>query len=54
MERVMCNIWECPYCQFCLFEDDCSRDSKFEAREESKRNNNYYEIPSCFQGNGTV
>lgn len=52
MEWVMCNVMECPFCQFCIFELDCTPKMKYEAREESKNENiiPYYEIPDCFQG----
>lgn len=51
MEWVMCSVLECPFCQFCIFEQDCTPKMKYEAREESKKENviPYYELPDCFQ-----
>ena len=52
MQIVMCNIFQCPFCQFCVFEDDCTRENKFDARKESERggkNIEYFEPPTCFE-----
>lgn len=52
MQRVISNIFQSPYCQYCVFSEDCTVKMKIDAREETKPKNNniVWKKPCCFNG----
>lgn len=52
MQRVITNIYQSPYCPYCIFSDDCTAKMKTDAREEikHKKKNDVWKKPSCFSG----
>jgi hypothetical protein len=50
MQWVMSKWNECPFCQFCIFEQDCSSQHKWEAQQESDTGKGWHDRPPCFQG----
>lgn len=44
---------ECPYCNYCVYENDCKEEDKITAKKESEENKEKtssvaYKEPSCF------
>lgn len=50
MKTVLTNIWESPYCQYCIFSEDCTWDMKYEARRETDPEElKVWDVPCCYQ-----
>lgn len=51
MQMVLTNIWETPFCQYCIFSEECTREMKYEARRETEPEEIFkaWDKPCCYQ-----